>query len=160
MTSESGGGQVYGQARVTLAAGRDPSAGRAEQSWCVSASIQEYEYLSVFLDVSFHRLNCGSRNSRVNRVRSQINERHPWRSRLVFSPRQHQTDVAAGCHIVQGLERRGRRAEHYRDIGSLCTNDGEIARRIPKSAFMLLERRIVFFVHDDDPKVGHWSEHR
>jgi hypothetical protein len=40
----------------------------------------------------------------------------------------------------------------------LRTHDGEIARRIPKPTFMLLEGRIVFLVDDDDSKVRHWSE--
>ena len=46
------------------------------------------------------------------------------------------------------------------EVDVLRTDDGEIAGRIPKSTFMLLERRIVFFVDDDNSKIGHWSEHR
>jgi hypothetical protein len=42
----------------------------------------------------------------------------------------------------------------------MCADDSQIAGRIPKSTLVLLERRIVLFVDDDDPKVGHWSEYR
>jgi hypothetical protein len=42
----------------------------------------------------------------------------------------------------------------------LRAQDGEIARRIPEPAFVLLERGVVFLVDDDDAELRHRREHR
>ena len=68
--------------------------------------------------------------------------------------------VLAGGHVLQGLERGSRRAQHDGHRGALRAQDGEIARRIAKAALVLLERGVVFFVDDDDAEIGDRREHR
>ena len=66
----------------------------------------------------------------------------------------------AADHVLQGLERGRRRAEHDGHAGALRAQDGEVARRIAEAALVLLERRVVFLVDDDDAEIGDRREHR
>ena len=45
-------------------------------------------------------------------------------------------------------------------LRALRAQDGEVARRVAKAAFVLLERGVVFLVDDDHAEIGHRREHR
>src|SRR4029453_10587456 len=60
---------------------------------------------------------------------------------------------------MQGLERRGRAAKDDRHTALPCAPDRDVATVIA-NAFLLLERRIVLFVDDDEAEPWHRREHR
>ena len=73
--------------------------------------------------------------------------------------REHQALVAAVLRLMKRLERRRGRAEHDRYTALPCAPDGDVAA-VVAHAFLLLERRIVFFVDDDEAESRHRCEYR
>ena len=109
--------------------------------------------------MTFDGLNRRRGDAAFHRVHAQIDERRARRHRLRRSSRQRELRVAAVAHVVKRFERRRCGAQHDGHARLLCAHHGEIARRIAKAAFVLLERRIVLFVHDDHAEIAHWREH-
>ena len=95
---------VHGQARITVRAGGDPAAGRAQQRRRVAAAIEEGEHLAVRGQVPLHGLHHRRRQARGDRVGAQIDDREARRRGLAGAPRQRQSLVAAACHVLQRFE--------------------------------------------------------
>ncbi len=67
--------------------------------------------------------------------------------------------IAAGLGALPGLERRRRRAEEDGDALAPAAPDREVARRVAR-AFLLLVRRVVLLVDDDQAEPRQRGEHR
>ena len=125
----------------------------------IAAPIQEHDHLPAGLQMPpdcLHRglrepcsVACLRRSTRV--IRGARADPDPLR--------QQQARVAPLRDVLQGLERRCRRAQDDRDLGALRAPDGEIARRIAKP-FMLLIGGVVLLVDHDEPEVRQRGEHR
>jgi hypothetical protein len=89
----------------------------------------------------------------------EIHQRHAWRLRGAGPLRQNVLRIASAGRIFQGFQGWSGRAENDRHAGAARTHDGEVARRIAKS-FMLLVRRVVFLIDDDQLELEHRGEHR
>ena len=73
--------------------------------------------------------------------------------------RQVEPAVAAAPHVVDGLERGGRAAEHHRGAGVPGAHHREVARGVPEPV-LLLEREVVLLVDDEEPRARERHEHR
>ncbi len=61
--------------------------------------------------------------------------------------------------VVQGLQRRGGRAENQRNAETLGAQGGEIACGIAK-AVLLFKGAIMLFIDNDDARLFKWREQR
>mgnify|MGYP003693615585 CR=1 FL=1 len=73
------------------------------------------------------------------------------------APRQLEPAIAAALRVNQRLERRRCAAEHHGDVALARAPDGDVAAVIA-NALLLLERRVVLFVDDDEPEPGQRRE--
>ncbi len=60
-------------------------------------------------------------------------------------------------HIVEGLQRWRGRSQHDGHATPLCTQQGQIARGVAETAFLLLVRGIMLFIDDDESQVVEWA---
>ena len=88
------------------------------------------------------------------RTRTRSKEAQPQQTRA----QEHESLVAAALRLVQRLERGRRRAEHDGDASPPRAPYGDIAPVVAHTV-LLLERRIVFLVDDDETKPRHRREH-
>ena len=88
MAAQARGGQMHGEPRVAVAAGRDPAAGRAGQRRRIAAPVDVHQHLAAGGEMALHGLDRRRGDSGAHRVLAQIDDRGARRQRLSRTPWQ------------------------------------------------------------------------
>ena len=151
--------EMQHELRRAAVAARDPAAAAAQQHRRVAAAVDENQALLA----ARVQLRAIASSSRADRPSAQTLARGCRGIRSTAAARrcaavEHEQRVTPGDGVVVGLERRGRRAQHDRDVALPGAHDRQIARRVAEP-FGLLERSVVLLVDDDEPELGQRREH-
>ena len=153
---------------AAVRAAAQPAALAALQHRRVAAPVQEDEALLAARDALAQcrqhlrsETRDGARAQALGRARQPAHvdqaDRRPGRAADALG--QGDAAIAAGFGALPGLERRRRRSEQHRDALAPAAPDREVARRVART-FLLLVRRVVLLVDDDQAEPRQRGEHR
>ena len=131
----------------------DPPARLAAQHGRVAAPVQEQQRLLAALHAHAQRLHQGGRQAFLRLVALHVDQFYAWQHGVAHGAlAQLQPAVAARLRVVPAFQRRRRRAEHDGNAQLARAPHGQVACRIAQ-AFLLLVRRVVFLVDDDQAQM-------
>ena len=129
----------------------------------VAAAVEQDEALLATQQALLHRTEQRRRDhdlfALVARQGSHVDDTHARQRAAADALGQRQAPVRALLGALPGFERRRGRAEQYSDAFVVAAPDRKITRRVAR-ALLLLERRVVLFIDDDQAKPRHRREHR
>ena len=129
----------------------------------IAAPIEEDEALLTARDALLQRGDQRWRQRRVRAARLRllvhVDKPHLRQHAAADTQRQREPRIAAFVGALPTLERRRRRPEDDAHRFALAAVNREVTRRVAR-AFLLLVRRVVLFVDDDEPEPRHRREHR
>src|SRR5262245_14637254 len=140
---------------VAIRAGEPKSASTAERQRRIAAAIEEQESLFAAFECVAHSLRQTRRNEAAARraFSAQINRLDGGKMAAAEAFRKMHARIAAAAGIHFGLDRRCRRHEHDRDVGSPRAYDRHVARVVTR-AVLLLVGGIMLLVDNDQPEIG------
>ena len=146
---------VIDQPGVAIRTGEPKSALAAKRERGVAAAIEEKEGLLAAFERVPHRLGEARRDEAPARraFGAQIDRLDGRKTQAAEALRQMHSGVAATAGVDLGLDRRRRRHQHDRDIGSPRSHHGHVARVIAR-AVLLLVSGIVLLIDHDQPEIG------
>ena len=140
------------------------AATRAQQHWRVAAAVQEQQHLVARAQPLLHQQLQRARQhdagtSLLLRLAAKVLHDDLGQRAGACALLQRQQLIDAATRLADGLQRRRRRTEHDGSALDLAARDRHLARVVARRA-VLLERRLVLFVEDDEAEVLQRREQR
>ena len=156
-------GLVEDAPRAAMRTAALPAAGAAMQHRRVAAAVEQQQALfalfNALLDGRQQRRRKHALPAFHARQRGHVQDAHARHRAATDAQRQRHAPVAAFQRALPAFQRRRGRAQHHRQLELVRAPHRQVPRRIAR-AFLLLERRVVFFVDDDQPQPGQRRKHR
>ncbi len=138
----------------------DPAAGVARNHGGVAAPVQKQQRLLAAFQAQAQRGDHLGGQAVAPAVALHVDQAHARQHRILHGAlAQVEPLVAPRARVVPRFERRRGRAQHDRDAQLVRAPDSQVTRRIAQ-AFLLLVRRVVFFVDHDQLQVRQRRQQR
>ena len=160
VAAQPAGRLVHGQARVAVAARRDPAAAGAQQRRRVAAPVEEHQHLSVAGEVPLDGQHRRGGHPRCTAARRRSTSSSTGGCASRGAPRQAQARDSGRLPTLCRVSSDGVAEPSTTGTpASLRPHHRQVARGVAQRALVLLERGVVLLVDDDEPELRHRREH-
>ena len=147
---------------AAMRAGALPGTGAAMQHRRVAAAIEQHQTLFAAGDARLQRLEQWRRQGcsvgLLARLQAHVDQAHAGQRATADALGQVEPPVSALLGTLPALQRWCRRPEHHRHALQPAAVNRQVPRRVART-FLLLERRVMLFVHHDQAQAWHRREH-
>ena len=154
---------VHGERDAAVGALEGVAALAAEHGGGVAAAVEQHQHLFPPRQPLFDRRRERAADHDVRPLRgvllAHVHHAHLREGTVEHAPGQHDLGVLAGLGVLIALHRGRGRAEHDQGALFLRAHDRHVTTVIARR-LLLLVRRVVLFVHDDQSETLERREHR
>ena len=155
MTAQAFVSQMQHHVGGTAPATGNPATSRTRQHRRVAPSVEKDQTLLTALQTLTNRRQQGLADSFLEHHPASVEHMHGGQTGQRIRPQfQDRQPVTAIFRIRPGFQRRRSRTQHNGNGRLPGSHHGQITRRITHPV-LLLERRVVLFVDDDQPQARH-----